>query len=88
MYTKYDIARRRSYSLETRFFLVTLPAVAIITLAGWARAETGSGIVKGPGLSTGNAKDRTCQIVETRDPETGAIKRKVVCKVETKGKSK
>lgn len=87
MYTKYDITRRRTYTLETRFFLVTLPAVAIITLAGWAKAD--SGIVKGPALSfAGAAKDRQCQIVERRDPETGEIKRKVRCNLPTKGKSK
>jgi hypothetical protein len=75
----------KAYRFETRFFLITLPAVAIITLAGWAKAD--SGIVKGPGLSLGNAKQRTCQIVERTD-ETGKVTRKLECSKGKKGKSK
>jgi hypothetical protein len=74
---------RNTYKLETRFFLVTLPAVALITLSGWAKAD--SGIVKGPGLSLGNAKQRTCQIVERTDDQ-GNVKRKVMCDVKVAGK--
>lgn len=74
---------QNTYKLETRFFLVTLPAVALITLSGWAKAD--SGIVKGPGLSLGNAKQRTCQIVEHTDDQ-GNVKRKIVCDVKVTGK--
>jgi hypothetical protein len=74
---------RNNYKLETRFFLVTLPVVVILTITQWAAAD--SGIVKGPGLSLGNAKDRTCQIVERRD-ENGNVKRKIVCDSQPKGK--
>lgn len=72
-----------TYKLETRFFLVTLPAVAIITLSGWVKAD--SGIVKGPGLSLGNAKQRSCQIVERTDA-SGKVIRKIVCDRASKGK--
>lgn len=49
----------------TKFFAVTMPAMLVITLAGWASADSGasSDVVLAPEAITGRAP--VCEVVES-----------------------